>query len=153
MIILKSNIRNFKSLCHLVRSTDSFKINRGHLAKNSQKEIAISRSNLKLNKNQKKSYLGINARIPHAKNQLPTTTIVTCRENTDKQTNKQTNKQTEIENTEGPIDFFGQFFFLISLSISGPKIEVIRSKYKNSHLQNRKWLCVFCGFLMVKISL
>ena len=37
MIIQRSHIPNFKSLCHLVRSTDSFEIKKGYITKNSQK--------------------------------------------------------------------------------------------------------------------
>ena len=68
-------------------------------------KIAISRSNLKISKN-KDAFLGVYSRVPHAKNQLPPTKTVTCREDTD----RQTHKQTEIANTEGPIDFFCHFF-------------------------------------------
>ena len=72
---IKIPIPNFKSLCHLVRSTDSFKINRGYIAKNFQKqEIA---------------FLGIHSRIPHAKNQPPNDKTVTCRERADGHTNRQ----------------------------------------------------------------
>merc|ERR1712115_580990 len=55
MTILRSHIPNFKSLCHLVRSTDSFKINKGYIAKKLPKslKIAITRSNLKISKYKK----------------------------------------------------------------------------------------------------
>ena len=39
---------------------------------------------------------------------------------TDRQTNRQTDKPSECVKTEGPIDFFGSFFFFISLSMGGP---------------------------------
>ena len=45
-------------------------------------------------------------------NQLPTTKIVTCRADTNRQTNKQTNKPTEIVKTEGPFEFFLVILFL-----------------------------------------
>ena len=73
-------------------------------------------------------FLGFHSRIPHAKNQLPTTKTVTCRADTDRQTNKQTNKQTEIVNTEGRIEIFWSFFSLISLLISRPKMGQLRIK-------------------------
>ena len=94
----------------MVRSTDSFKINKGYIAKNSQKsKIAITKSNLKISKT-KIAFLGFHSRIPHAKNQLPTTKTVTCRADTDRKTDTHRDKQTEIAKTEGPIDFFGNFF-------------------------------------------
>ena len=37
MIIKRLYIPDFKSICHLVRSKDSFKINKGYIAKQSQK--------------------------------------------------------------------------------------------------------------------
>ena len=54
--------------------------------------------------------------IPHVKNQLPTTKIVTCRLDTDGQTNRQTdseNKRTYRKKMS--------YIFSISLAISGPK--------------------------------
>ena len=56
-------------------------------------KIAISRSKLKISKNKKKTFLGINTRIPHAKNQLPTLKTVTCRADTDTHAHTHTDRQ------------------------------------------------------------
>ena len=106
---VRFDIRNFKSLCHLFRSTDSFKINKGYIAKKLQKKlkIAISRSNLKISKNKKKTPRMVHLRILHAKNQPPRPKTVAYRP----RTHRHTDRQTEKANTEDP--FFRKKFFLI----------------------------------------
>ena len=51
----RPHIPNFKSLGHMVRPRDSFKINKGYKGKNLK--IAISRSIIKISKNKKKTNL------------------------------------------------------------------------------------------------
>ena len=58
---------------------------------------------------QKVAFLGFHSRIPHAKNQHPTTKTVTCRADKERQTDTHTNRQRQQKQKDLSI-FFGHFF-------------------------------------------
>ena len=68
----------------LLKLTENIEEKNPKMSKNSHQQV----NNLNFKK-QKNAFLGIIARVPHIKNQLPTSKTVTCRADTDRQTDRQ----------------------------------------------------------------